>query len=93
MTTVRNELLGVSLDGRHRLERWLGGGGSEDFFLTSHLGRRAALKLIPEIPSEAEEQLERWRRAAALSHPNLLPLLDFGRAEEGGRRFLFAVFE
>jgi len=93
MTGVSEGLLGASLGGRYRLERWLGGDDTAAFFLTSFSDRRAVLKLIPEDRSTAEQQLALWRRTAALSHPHLLPLLDFGRGDAAKRHFLYAVFE
>jgi len=54
------------------------------------LGRDVALKLLRDDVRVEEENLERFRReaeaAAALSHPNIVTLLDAG--EEAGRRYL-----
>lgn len=86
---------GVSVAGEYGLQRWLGGDDAGAFFLTS-LGPdacRAMVKLIPECPSTAEEQLAQWRRAIQLAHAHLLPLLDCGRSEAAGGSVLYAVFE
>ena len=44
-------------------------------------------------PSLGDAPLALWSRISRLSHPNLLALLDFGRAENAGDAFLYAAFE
>jgi TonB family protein len=52
-----------------------------------------ALKLIPAAALDAERQLSRWKRVAALSHTNLLKILDYGKCELDGAGYLFVVTE
>ena len=90
MTDSREHLEGISLAGQYVLQRWLGGDETAAFFLTSFgsEGRRAVLKLIPEDMVDADRQLALWRRTVSLRHPNLLQMLDCGRADAGGNAFL-----
>jgi len=87
-----HELEGVRQAGGYDLGPCLGTNGRAGFFVTAAGRDRALLKLVPE-DAAGEEQLALWQETAALWHPNLLRLLDFGRAEESGEPFLFAVFE
>jgi hypothetical protein len=99
MTQSWDRLSGASIAGKYVLERWLGGGEEDAFFLTrfGSAGAPAVLKLVREEPSGAEAQLARWRRTACLSHPNVLGLYDCGRAglvaKSADASYLYAVFE
>jgi hypothetical protein len=94
MTRVWNHLAGVSLAGQYRLEQYLGSDESAAWYLTmSRSGERAAIKLIPEDATAAAAQLDAWRATRLLSHSNLLPMFDCGRAPTDGGAVLFAVFE
>ena len=99
MTHPLDRFTGVSLAGKYRLEECVAADGAAACFLTSFgpHRQRVLLKLVPEDPPAAERQLERWRRAALLSHPNLLALVDCGRVGAPSRptdgSFLYAVFE
>ncbi len=54
---------------------------------------KAVIKFVPANPTTAEKQISRWARAARLSHPNLLQLLDSGRCRLQDRDLLFVVLE
>ncbi len=95
MTRLWDELEGVYLAGEYGLQQYLGSEGEAAFYRTAFGPEQhpAALKLVADEPSTGEEQLALWRKVEELAHPNLLPLLDCGRAEAGGDSFLYAVFE
>jgi cell division septation protein DedD len=92
---LREHWEGVSLPGDYRLERWLSGDDAAGFFETSIAsdGRRAVIRLVRESEVDGAAQLALWQRTRQLRHPNLLELLDCGRAELSGDLVLYAVFE
>jgi hypothetical protein len=79
------------------LRRYLGGSPQSAVYLTDDPGgaegARAAIKLIPADPQHADAQLGLWKRAAELSHPQLLRLLHMGRCELDGVPLLYVVME
>ena len=72
----------------------LGAGGMGEVYRArdSRLGREVAVKVLPDRFSDSPDALARFERearaVAALSHPNLLALFDFGQAD--GRRYAVA---
>ena len=75
------------LDGRYQLEEKLGGGAMAEVWraLDTELERPVALKILG--PSADAERFAREARAvAALSHPNICQLYDFGTVE--GRPYM-----
>jgi hypothetical protein len=95
MTHLREHWEGVSLSGDYTLEQWLGGDDRAAFFRTAPApdGRRAVVKLVPEAVVDGTATLDLWHRTRQLRHPNLIELLDCGRADHGGEIVLYAVFE
>lgn len=83
------------IDGRFPLRRFLGESSHSAVFLTEHQtqGVDAAIKFIRDDPSRADMQLERWRAAAALSHPHLVRLFETGHCRLGNHELLFVVME
>jgi len=83
---------GMILGDRYRLERVLGAGGMASVWLArdERLNRLVALKLLSDTLIADPAYLSRFRRearlAAALSHPNLVKVYDFGG--EGERPYL-----
>jgi eukaryotic-like serine/threonine-protein kinase len=67
----------------------LGAGGMGEVFRArdTRLGREVAIKMLPEAVARDPERLARFEReaqaVAALSHPNLLAIHDFGATSEG----------
>jgi serine/threonine-protein kinase len=78
------------LNDRYRQEGFLGRGGMASVFLAQDIKnrRRVAIKVLnPELATSFDHDRFRLEveTAAALSHPNILPLFDSGEA--GGRLF------
>jgi len=56
-------------------------------------GKKAVLKLVAAGSPAAEDQLGLWKRAAHLTHPNLLTIFDAGRCRLEDLPFIYAVME
>ena len=94
MTHLQEHWEGVSLPGDYTLEQWLSGDGTAALFQTSLAGGgRAVVKLIPEASGGADRRLGLWQRTRHLRHPNVVELLDCGRAEHNGETAAYAVLE
>jgi serine/threonine protein kinase/tetratricopeptide (TPR) repeat protein len=84
------------LIGHYRIESLIGIGGMGEVYLArdERLGRKVALKLLPERLTADETQLSRFkteaRAASALNHPNILTVYEIGA--EGNRQFIAAEF-
>src|SRR6266513_666292 len=82
--------------GHYRIESLIGVGGMGEVYLArdERLGRKVALKLLPEHLTADETQLSRFkaeaRSAAALNHPNILTVYEIGA--EGNRHFIATEF-
>jgi eukaryotic-like serine/threonine-protein kinase len=84
---------GRLVDGKFRLQRWLGGSDQSTVFLTERTGTKAAIKLIPANKMDSDEQISRWAATAKLSHPHLIRLFDYGSCQIDGTLFLYVVME
>lgn len=87
---------GQVVGGQFHLRQCLGSSGHSGVFLTEygeHEPQKAAIKLIPADPDNAEIQLSRWRQVAKLSHPHLLRIFQVGRCRLGDSNLLYAVME
>jgi non-specific serine/threonine protein kinase len=75
------------LIGHYRIESLIGIGGMGEVYLArdGRLGRKAALKLLPDNVTTDETQLSRFkneaRTASALNHPNILTVYEIGAEE------------
>src|SRR4029079_336019 len=84
------------LIGHYRIESLIGIGGMGEVYLArdERLGRKAALKLLPDNLTIDEAQLSRFkneaRSASALNHPNILTVYEIGA--EGDRQFIAMEF-
>ena len=79
---------GTAIDDRYVLGDLLGSGGMARVFLAHDeaLDRDVALKILWEQYADSEEFVERFKRearsAAALSHPNVVAVYDWGCSED-----------
>lgn len=82
--------------GHYRIESLIGIGGMGEVYLArdERLGRKAALKLLPDSLTTDKTQLSRFkneaRSASALNHPNILTVYEIGA--EGNRQFIATEF-
>src|SRR5258708_36295912 len=82
--------------GHYRIESLIGVGGMGEVYLArdERLGRKAALKLLPDSLTADETQLGRFkneaRTASALNHPNILTVYESGA--EGNVQFIATEF-
>ena len=82
--------------GHYRIESLIGVGGMGEVYLArdERLGRKAALKLLPDSLTTDETQLSRFkneaRTASALNHPNILTVYEIGT--EGNMQFIATEF-
>src|SRR6478736_8295897 len=82
--------------GHYRIESLIGIGGMGEVYLArdERLGRKAALKLLPDSLTTDEAQLGRFkneaRTASALNHPNILTVYEIGA--EGKVQFIATEF-
>jgi serine/threonine-protein kinase len=89
-------LIGRTIAGRYRITRKLGHGGMGAVFeaLQEPLGRTVAVKVLKSSYARDEIAVARFRKeaaiVAALSHPNIVTLHDYGETEDG---LLYIVME
>ncbi|HXX78071.1 MAG TPA: serine/threonine-protein kinase [Ktedonobacteraceae bacterium] len=77
-------LLGTALAGRYVVEALISKGGYAAVFrgVDQNLSRRIAIKVLLQnktTPTEQEHFLREARIAATLDHPNIAPILDYGK--------------
>src|SRR5215468_9098095 len=96
LTSERTGAMMGELIGHYRIESLIGVGGMGEVYLARdlQLGRKAALKLLPERLTADETQLSRSkseaRSASALNHPNILTVYEIG--SDGKRQFIATEF-
>src|SRR5438874_1232403 len=96
LTNDRPGALVGKVIGHYRIESLIGVGGMGEVDLAGdeRLGRKVALKLLPERLTVDETQLSRFkteaRSASALNHPNILTVYEIGA--EGNRQFIATEF-
>jgi len=83
--------------GRYQLIRLLGRGGMGEVWLAedTQLRRQVAVKLLPNVVASDQGYLRDFERearaAAALEHPHILPVHDFGEQEAGDRVITYII--
>ena len=88
-------MVGEVLSDRYEVEELVGTGGMSSVYRAHDrlLDRKVALKVLHQQYSDDDDYVERFRRearaVAALSHPNIVTVID--RGEHEGRQFI--VFE
>src|SRR5436190_814173 len=88
-------IVGASI-AHYQIESPIGVGGMGQVYLArdERLGRKVALKFLPERLTANNTQLSRFkseaRAASALNHPNILTVYEIGR--EGNRHFIATEF-
>src|SRR3954470_23013082 len=88
-----------SLAGRYRVEHAVGHGGSAVVHsgYDHTLKRRVAIKLFspyrPDSGAPSLDVLREARAAAALTHPNVARVYDYGEANDGSQRLPYLVME
>jgi serine/threonine protein kinase/predicted Zn-dependent protease len=96
VTDARAGALVGKVIGHYRIESLIGVGGMGEVYLArdERLGRKAALKILPDSLTTDETQLSRFkteaRSASALNHPNILTVYEIGA--EGNRQFIATEF-
>lgn len=89
---------GRTVGGKFPLRSYVGGSDHSALFVTLLPGgasdsEKAAIKLIPADPANAEDQLLRWKAIGDLTHPNLIRIFSTGRCELDGTQLLYVVME
>jgi eukaryotic-like serine/threonine-protein kinase len=80
--------LGVTIDGRYRLEERIAAGGMGVVYRASRLGlaKPVAIKFLHRSQATLANRRQRFEREAAamsrLSHPNLVSVIDYGEYED-----------
>src|SRR5438034_11198343 len=96
LTNERASAIVGELIGHYRIESLIGVGGMGEVYMArdEQLGRKVALKFLPERLTADKMQLSRFNRearaASALNHPNILTVHEIGT--EGNRHFIAAEF-
>ncbi len=87
-TSSSDPFEGLTLDGRFQLERLIGSGGMGRVYEATQLSvnRKVALKVMGDRASESERGRKRFLREAealaALHHPAIVRIIEFGTDEE-----------
>jgi eukaryotic-like serine/threonine-protein kinase len=96
MSEQHRQLSGQSVAGRYLLGNYLGGTDHSAVFATEIIharSQRVAIKLIPADGIVIGRQLARWKALSAISHPNLLKIVDYGKCDLPGGPYLYVVME
>ncbi len=92
-------LLGTTFEGRYRIEAAIGRGGMGTVYRATQLpvGRPVALKVMLTSMASDMRAVARFqqeaRAIAALKHPNVVRLIDFGTTDEGASYLVMEFLE
>jgi TonB family protein len=92
MTESWKDWEGRTVDGKFRLESYLGGSDASGVFRTEAEGAPAAIRLVMRDSADGEKQLQRWKEASEL-HSHLIRILQWGSARVAGREVVYVVEE
>ena len=87
--TLIDDIEIVDLEGRYKVESTLGQGGMGAVLLATdtRLGRKVAIKRILGEAARSKTAITRFlteaKAIAALNHPNIIQIYDYGRAKDG----------
>jgi serine/threonine-protein kinase len=95
----KDSLLGKTVDGRYRVDSVLGEGGMGTVYEVRHttLSRSFALKVLRKDLAEDEELAARFiqeaKATAAVRHPQVVSISDFGRLDDGRPYFVMELLQ
>jgi eukaryotic-like serine/threonine-protein kinase len=89
LATDADPLVGVTIDGKYRIEQLIGAGGMGSVYKARHLllDRFVAVKMMKSDMLRDPNTAERFKReaqaSARLTHPNAVTVYDFGISADG----------
>jgi serine/threonine protein kinase len=92
----RDLYVGLTIEGKYKLERRIGRGGMGSVYAARHtkFNKQVAIKILSQDMMEDKSAFDRFQREAEVSarikHPNAVPVTDFGQTDDG---IIFLVME
>ena len=93
MTESWKDWEGRTVDGKFRLESYLGGSDASGVFRTEAERTPVAIRVVPAGSADGEKEFQRWKEASELRLPNLIRILTMGSARVAGRDVVYVVEE